>query len=128
MEHNEILLPEDMMIVSETDAKGYILFANADFCKISGYSLQELMGKPHNQVRHKDMPKVAFADMWNTIQQGNIWKGIVKNKTKDGKFYWVNATAFPCKKDDGTVRYISIRIKPTQEEIYNAEELYKTLN
>ncbi|QOG12938.1 PAS domain-containing protein [Arcobacter sp. FWKO B] len=127
MSNREIILPKEMMIVSETDEKGKIVFANADFCKIAGYSMQELIGQPHNIVRHPDMPKVAFKDLWQTIQSGAIWKGIVKNKTKSGDYYWVNATAFPSKKADGTLRYISIRVKPTVEEIANAIKLYSTL-
>ena len=89
------------MIVSETDAKGNIIFANYDFCKIAGYTMEELIGKPHNTVRHKDMPKAAFEDLWKTIQSGNIWNGIVKNKTKNGGYYWVNATAYPSKNEKG---------------------------
>jgi len=124
---DEITLSKDIMIVSETNVKGEIVFANSDFCKIAGYSIDELIGKPHNVVRHKDMPKVAFKSLWETIQAGRIWKGIVKNKTKDGKYYWVNATAFPSKSLNGEIRYISIRVKPTKEEIENAQKLYSTL-
>jgi PAS domain S-box-containing protein len=125
--NDELVLSKDIMIVSETNAKGEIVFANNDFCKIAGYSIDELVGKPHNLVRHKDMPKVAFNDLWKTIQSGRIWKGIVKNRTKDGKYYWVNATAFPSKSLNGETRYISIRVKPTKEEIENAQKLYSTL-
>ncbi|PLY11578.1 MAG: PAS sensor domain-containing protein [Arcobacter sp.] len=116
------------MIVSETDAKGIIQYANSDFCKIAGYSKEELIGKPHNYVRHPDMPKAAFEDLWKTIQSGNIWNGIVKNKTKDGGYYWVNATAYPSKNSNGVLRYISVRVKPTDKEIENAISLYKTLD
>ena len=123
----EIKLSIDTMIVSETDARGNILYANLDFCKIAGFTMEELIGKPHNIVRHKDMPKVAFEDLWKTIQRGDIWNGIVKNKTKDGDYYWVNATAFSSKNEDGDLKYISIRVKPTEEEIENAIKLYKTL-
>jgi aerotaxis receptor len=123
----EIKMPENMIIVTETDSKGIIKFANEDFCKIAGYSLQELIGEPHNKVRHPDMPKAAFADLWKTIQSGNIWKGIVKNKTKDGGYYWVNATAYPSKTSNNELRYISVRVKPTQEEVSNAIKLYATL-
>lgn len=126
--NQEIKLSKDTMIVSETDARGIIIFANKDFCKIAGYSLEELVGKPHNYVRHTNMPKAAFADLWKTIQSGNVWNGIVKNKTKDGNFYWVNATAYPSKNENGELRYISVRVKPTQEEIDNAQNLYATLN
>ena len=115
------------MIVSETDAKRNIIFANSDFCDIAGYTIEELIGKPHNIVRHKDMPKAAFEDLWKTVQDGKIWNGIVKNKTKNGGYYWVNATAYPSKNEKGELRYISVRIKPTDKEIEDAINLYKTL-
>lgn len=124
----EVKLSADTMIVSETDAKGIILYANTDFCKIAGYSKEELIGKPHNYVRHPDMPKAAFEDLWKTVQSGNIWNGIVKNKTKDGGYYWVNATAYPSKNSNGVLRYVSVRVKPTDKEISDAISLYKTLN
>jgi PAS domain S-box-containing protein len=123
----EITLNRNTMIVSETDEKGIIVYANADFCSIAGYTKDELIGQPHNMVRHPDMPKAAFEDLWKTIQSGNVWKGIVKNRTKNGDFYWVNATAYPSKTQDGKIRYISVRVSPTQDEIKNAETLYKTL-
>lgn len=123
--NKEVFLDQDTIIVSQTDEKGIVIFANADFCKIAGYDLDELVGKQHNVVRHQDMPKWAFEDLWKTIKAGKIWKGIVKNKTKNGGFYWVNATVFPSRDVDGTIRYISVRIKPTVEEIQNAENLYK---
>jgi len=126
--NEEVILNKDTMIVSETDEKGIIVYANDDFCKIAGYSKEELIGQAHNCVRHSDMPKIAFKDLWDTIQSGKIWNGIVKNKTKDGNFYWVNATAFPSETTDGKRRYISVRVKPTNEEIENAEKLYKTLD
>lgn len=123
----EITLQKDTMIVSETDEKGVIIYANADFCKMAGYSKDELIGQAHNLVRHPDMPKVAFEDLWKTVQNGKTWNGIVKNKTKDGNFYWVNATAFLSTDSRGNKRYVSIRVKPTKEEVANAEALYKTL-
>ena len=126
--NNEVKLPKDMMIVSETDEKGIIIYANDDFCKIAGFSREELIGNAHNMVRHNDMPKAAFEDLWKTIKSGNIWHGIVKNNTKDGNYYWVNATAYPSKTVDGKVRYISVRVKPTEQEIINALTLYSKLN
>lgn len=125
--NNEIEMSKDMIIVSETDSKGTILYANSDFCKIANYSIEELIGKPHNMIRHNDMPKVAFEGLWKTIQSGKIWKGIVKNKTKDGNYYWVNATAYPSKSPNGELRYISVRIKPTKKEVADAIALYATL-
>ncbi|QKF65799.1 PAS sensor-containing signal transduction protein [Arcobacter venerupis] len=122
----EIKMPEKMIIVTETDAKGIIKFANDDFCKIAGYSLDELIEQPHSKVRHPDMPKAAFVDLWQTIQKGEIWKGIVKNKTKENAYYWVNATVYSSKTSSGELRYISVRVKPTTQEIANAIKLYST--
>lgn len=124
----EILLDKKTMIVSETDAKGIIIYANADFCKIAGYTKDELIGNPHNMVRHSDMPKAAFENLWETVKRGDVWNGIVKNRTKNGGYYWVNATVFPSKDVNGNIRYVSVRVKPTKEEIEKAENLYKTLN
>ena len=126
--NEEIKMSISDIIVTETDDKGIITFANEDFCKIAGYKKEELLGSPHNMVRHSDMPKAAFKDLWQTVQDGKLWKGIVKNKTKNGGFYWVNATAYTSKKANGELRYISIRIKPTDKEIADAVNLYSTLN
>ena len=123
----EIKLLDDTMIVSETDAQGNILYANDDFCKIAGYTKEELQGKPHNIVRHSDMPAVAFKGLWETIKMDKIWNGIVKNKTKNGDYYWVNATAYKSTAPNGSVRYISVRVKPTEQEVAEAIELYKGL-
>jgi aerotaxis receptor len=124
----EYLLKNDDFLVSQTNKKGIILFANDDFCKIAGYSIDELVGKPHNVVRHKDMPKAAFKDLWSTVQNNKVWTGYVKNATKDGGYYWVYATVFP--KYDPTTKektYISCRRKPSVQEVQEAEALYKTL-
>lgn len=123
----EIKLNKKTMIVSETNEKGLITYANNDFCAIAGFSKEELIGKPHSIVRHQDMPKAAFEDLWKTVKAGKIWNGIVKNRTKNGGFYWVNATAYPSKTRNGEIRYISVRVKPTKEEIEKAEKLYKTM-
>ncbi len=121
----EVKLEKDTLIVSETDDKGIIIYANEDFCKISGYTKDELIGKDNSIVRHPDMPKSSSIELWETIQAGKIWNGIVKNKTKDGNYYWQNATAYSSKDANGNNRYISIRVKPTQEEIKNAIALYE---
>ncbi len=124
----EYVLKNDDFLVSQTDAKGIILFANDDFCKVAGYALEELVGKPHNVVRHKDMPKAAFKDLWESVKNGKIWSGYVKNMTKDGGFYWVYATVYPMY--DTTRKeqtYLSCRRKPSDQEIQEAEALYKTL-
>src|SRR5690606_27338626 len=121
----EVFLEQDTIIVSQTNSKGEIIFANADFCKIAGYRLDELVGKPHNLVRDKDIPSWAFEDLWKTIKAGKIWKGIVKNRTKNGGFYWVNATVFPSRNSNGEIRYVSVRVKPTNKELEEAKKLYK---
>lgn len=124
----EYILQESDFLVSQTDEKGKILFANEDFCKIAGYTINELIGKPHSIVRHPDMPKAAFKDLWDTVQSGKIWTGYVKNATKDGGFYWVYATVYPniaC--ENGKCGFLSCRRKPSREEIVEAEQLYKTM-
>jgi len=118
----EYVLTEEDFLVSQTDEKGIITFANEDFCKVAGYNLEDLIGKPHNIVRHKDMPAAAFKDLWATVKQRKVWTGYVKNSTKDGGFYWVYATVYPL--DHG---YISCRRKPSKSEIADAENLYKTM-
>lgn len=120
----ETVLDKNAFLVSETDLKGVIKFANEDFCKVAGYSLSELVGQPHNMVRHKDMPKKAFKSLWDTVQKGDIWTGYVKNATKDGGYYWVFATVYPFESSDGSKGYLSCRRKPTNEEIQKAEILY----
>ena len=125
----EYVLKSDDFLVSQTDEKGTILFANDDFCKIAGYSLDELVGKPHNVVRHRDMPRAAFKDLWEAVKKGKIWTGYVKNKTKDGGYYWVYATVYPMQDAiTNQTRYMSCRRKPSKEEIEAAEALYKTLS
>ena len=123
----EVKLSIDTMIVSETDAKGNIIFANSDFCDIAGYTIEELIGKPHNIVRHKDMPKAAFEDLWKTVKSGKPWKGFVKNATKSGDYYWVFATVFPFVSCDGSKGYISCRRMAAQSEIEKYENIYKTM-
>lgn len=124
----ETVLDDYTFLVSETDAKGNILFANEDFCKIAEYSIDELIGNPHSMVRHKDMPKAAFADLWKTVQKGEIWTGYVKNATKSGGYYWVFATVFPFESCDGSKGYLSCRRKASLEEISTATNLYKTMS
>lgn len=123
----ETVLDDYAFLVSGTDAKGIITFANDDFCDVAGYNLDELMGQPHNIVRHPDMPKAAFKDLWDTVQKGNIWTGFVKNATKDGGYYWVFATVYPFETCDGTKGYMSCRRKASPKEIAEHVALYKQL-
>lgn len=124
----EYTLSESSFLVSETDEKGIITFANEDFCEIAGYRRDELIGQNHNIVRHPDMPKAAFKDLWQTVQSGKIWTGFVKNARKGGGFYWVYATVYPMINRGGTKNgYMSCRRMATRDEIARAEALYKTL-
>ena len=119
---------DGMMIVSKTDLKGRITHANHDFVEMSGFSEAELLGQPHNLVRHPDMPPAAFKDLWDTIQAGRPWTGIVKNRCKNGDHYWVEANATPIRENGRIVGYMSVRRKPTREQVTQAEQLYKQLN
>ncbi|WP_320035096.1 PAS domain-containing protein [Campylobacterota bacterium DY0563] len=124
----ETVLDEYAFLVSETDEKGIIRFANDDFCKIAEYSLEELIGEPHNKVRDPEMPKKAFKSLWDTVQKGEIWTGYVKNATKSGGYYWVYATVYPFESCDGSKGYLSCRRKPSREEIDTIKEVYKQWN
>ena len=124
----ETILSDLSFLVSETDAKGTILFANKDFCNIAGYELEELIGKPHSIVRHSDMPKKAFKSLWDTVQNGETWTGYVKNATKNGGYYWVFATVYHFESCDGSNGFLSCRRKASKEEINSAVELYKKWN
>ncbi|MGA1932778.1 PAS domain-containing protein [Arcobacter sp. YIC-464] len=123
----ETVLKDDAFLVSETDAKGMITFANEQFCEVAEYSLDELLGQPHNMVRHPDMPKAAFEDLWKTVKDGHVWQGYVKNKTKSGGYYWVYATVYPYKNEAGEQCYMSCRRKPERQKVEEAIQLYKTL-
>lgn len=123
----ETILNDNAFLVSETDAKGTIIFANEQFCKVAEYSKDELVGKPHSIVRHEDMPRAAFEDLWKTVKSGNVWQGYVKNKTKSGGYYWVFATVYPYKNDDNEQCYMSIRRKPSRVEVDKHVSLYKTM-
>ena len=107
-------------IISHTDDKGRITFVNDDFAEISGYVVDELIGQPHNILRHPDMPAEAFRDLWATVKAGRPWAGVVKNRCKNGDHYWVRASVTP-KVDGG---YMSVRVRPSREEISAAEALY----
>ena len=104
-------------LVSTTDLNGTITYANAEFCEIAGYSLEELVGQHHNIVRHPDMPKAAYKDLWSTAESGQKWHGYVKNLCKDGSHYWVYATVVPNVRRGETVGYTSVRRKPSRSKI-----------
>lgn len=124
---DEWYFPDTSYILSETDEKGVILYANDLFCEIAGYSEEELLGKPHNIVRHPDMPRIAFKGLWDAIQSKGFWSGFVKNLRKDGGYYWVYATVVRKAASDGTVTYLSIRLKPSRGDVEASEKLYAEL-
>lgn len=123
----ETVLNEKAFLVSETDSRGNIIFANDEFCRVAEYTQDELLGKAHNIVRHPDMPKAAFADLWDSVKAGKVWHGYVKNSTKSGGYYWVFATVYPYKNENGEQCYISCRRKPARENVEKHEQLYKTM-
>ncbi|HEX5784050.1 MAG TPA: methyl-accepting chemotaxis protein, partial [Burkholderiaceae bacterium] len=121
---NEQKLLDDQTLISVTDLKGRITYANKAFISLSGYLEDELLGQPHNIVRHPDMPEEAFRDLWATIESGSPWSGLVKNRRKNGDFYWVRANATPMRDGDRIVGYLSVRTKPAEDEVRAAEGLY----
>jgi aerotaxis receptor len=119
---------DDEWICSKTDTEGVITYANDVFCRVSGYSADELVGQPHNIVRHPDMPCIAFAWCWDTLQQDREWKGVVKNRCKNGDTYWVDVTMTPQRDENGTVvGYYAVRRKVSPEKITEMEALYRQL-
>lgn len=125
---DEEFLFQGRVIISETDLKGNITYANRKFCEISGYDKEELLGKPHNIIRHPDMPKEAFAKMWSTVKSGQIWHGLVKNLRKDGKFYWVETEVLPSKNENGEViGYVAARKAASRKNIEETAEMYRKM-
>jgi aerotaxis receptor len=115
------------LIVSSTDLKGIITYANRKFCSIAGYDKHELVGKNHNIVRHPDMPKAAFQEVWDTIEAGKDWTGIVKNLRKDGKYYWVYSHIAPVFNDGEITGYTAARRPASKSEISEIIPVYKDL-
>jgi methyl-accepting chemotaxis protein/aerotaxis receptor len=123
----EIVLSPTDLLVSRTGRDGKITFCNARFIEISGFGENELIGQPHNMVRHPDMPSQAFAEMWQTITAGKPWEGAVKNRSKQGDFYWVWANVTPIAEDGEITGYISVRTMPSRDVVAAAEESYARL-
>lgn len=122
------VLYNDLYLLSETDEKGIVEYASDSFLKIANLKSDELIGEPHNIVRHPDMPRAAFKSLWDDVQTKGFWTGVVKNARKGGGFYWVYATVLRSIDKNGSVKYVSIRVKPSREDIKNAEALYATLD
>ncbi len=125
---DEVRVRADQYLISKTDLKGRITYANAAFIAISGFSREELIGKAHNIVRHPDMPPEAFQDLWDTLQKERPWMGVVKNRRKDGGFYWVYAMAVPIYENGAVTGYASVRVKPSDEQIEEADLFYRAIN
>ncbi len=122
----EQMVRDGESIVSKTDLKGKITYCNPYFMEISGYEEAELIGSPHNILRHPDMPAAAFADMWSTIKAGQQWTGLVKNRCKNGDHYWIRANVTPLVENAEVTGYLSVRTKPQRSEIETAEKLYRS--
>jgi len=125
---DEEVLFDGRSLISETDTHGVIIYVNRKFVEMSGYSREESIGQTHNLLRHPDMPRQAYEQMWRTIQSGNIWEGYVKNLRKDGKYYWVIVNIVPYMDNQGNiVRYIASRKVPKREDIDSIEQTYKEM-
>lgn len=122
---SEVQLSESDLLISRTNLQGKITYANPAFVRISGFSLDELIDADHNLVRHPDMPPAAFADFWNTIKQGHVWTGLVKNRCKNGDHYWVRANVVPIEEAGNVIGYASLRVRPEREEVDHAERVYR---
>jgi len=115
-------------VISKTDLKGNIIFVNSAFCKLSGYTKEELIGKSHNIIRHSDMPKIIFKELWDTIEKNQNYRGIIKNLRKDGKYYWVEVFIEPIYDDNGKkVGYISVNKPVSTEDKKKYSDIYKQL-
>ncbi|MDQ7733720.1 methyl-accepting chemotaxis protein [Halomonas sp. SpR1] len=120
----EYVLSEEAVLISRSDLKGNVTYANPTFVEVSGYSREELIGAPHNLLRHPDMPEAAYADFWKTIQAGVTWQGVVKNRRKNGDHYWVHATVAPLRDGERIVGYTSVRRKAAGKAVARAEKIY----
>lgn len=125
---NKEFIFDGRVIISQTDLKGTITYANRKFSEVSGYSVQELVGQPHNIIRHPKMPRAIFQKMWETIKGGQAWTGLIKNMRKDGTFYWVDAEILPIVDDDMQVTgYMSARKVASRKDIKENEETYSKM-
>ncbi|MFM0211673.1 methyl-accepting chemotaxis protein [Paraburkholderia sediminicola] len=124
---HEYEFPSSQTLVSATDLTGRIEYCNPAFIAVSGFTREELIGQPHNLIRHPDMPREAFADMWTTIRDGRPWTALVKNRRKNGDHYWVHANVTPVVDKGAVVGYLSVRVKPERDALRAAEALYARL-
>ncbi len=116
------------VLISQTDLKGTIVYVNRNFCEVSAYKTDELIGQSHSIMRHPQMPKAAFAKMWQRIASGQAWNGLIKNLRKDGLYYWVETEILPIKNDNGKVTgYIAVRKPASRKNILEIEETYEKM-
>ena len=120
----EFIIDDGSTLVSTTDLKSRITYCNPGFIAVSGYERDELLGQPHNLIRHPDMPAEAFRDMWDTLEAGQPWTALVKNRRKNGDHYWVRANVTPVIENGRVAGYMSVRTKPTRAEVEASEALY----
>lgn len=125
---NEVTFSKSEQLISITDLQGVITYVNDDFCRIAGFSREELIGQHHNIIRHPDMPAAAFADLWQKLKAGKAWRGMVKNRCKKGDFYWVDAYVTPLFENDKLIGYQSVRVSPLAQDIKQAQAIYQQLN
>jgi len=125
---NERTYSDSEQLVSVTDLEGRITYANSVFCEVAGYSLDELVGQHYNMVRHPNMPKAAFADLWTKLKRGDSWRGMVKNRCKNGDYYWVDAYVTPLYTNNQITGYQSVRTKPSENQKRKAQQFYDKLN
>jgi len=120
---------DDNVIISQTDTKGIITYGNRLFFKVSGYDKEEIVGQPHNILRHPDMPKEVFHKLWETIQSGQVWNGLIKNLRKDGLYYWVDTEILPVRDEDTQeiIGYIAARKAASRKDIQENEEIYQKM-
>jgi len=126
-QEDEYVLTEKDILISATDLDGVITFANDAFYQVAQYQVGSLVGMPHNIIRHPDMPKTAFADLWSVIKDQKLWQGYVLNRGQNGRAYWVKAIVFPCYENGKCVGYLSVRSKPRREDIEKAKSAYRKL-
>ncbi len=126
--NQENAMVEGTILVSKTDLKGTITYANQAFIDISGFSEKELLGVNHNIVRHPDMPSAAFQNLWDTVKKGLPWEGIVKNRCKNGDYYWVFANVIPITENGQVTEYMSVRTPPSRQQVEEADALYRAIN
>ena len=123
----EYPIGEHDYLISRTDLKGRITYANSVFIEVSGFTRDALIGAPHNLVRHPDMPEAAFENLWSTLKQGESWQGLVKNRRENGDYYWVDACVTPLIEQGEVMGFASVRVKARREQIAQAEQVYAGL-